>query len=188
MSCQSKIVLPNVSFAMRADHVSQIVFKDSYNASFMKRYASLFPGLSFAVAYKVLQRVYKFGGQPFAREFVAKTPVGPFFKSHLGEKAGRAMTEATAGCLIGIGEVALLPLDVLKIKAQTNPEVRYYFNFLSLAGRGFFDIIKTEGKSLYKGTGFTIMRNAPGSFALFGGNAFVKVCFLVSYQECNFKN
>ena len=31
------------------------------------------------------------------------------------------MMNATAGSLIGIGEIILLPLDVLKIKRQTNP-------------------------------------------------------------------
>jgi hypothetical protein len=35
-----------------------------------------------------------------------------------GEKNGKAMTEAAAGSLTGIGEIVLLPLDVLKIKRQ----------------------------------------------------------------------
>ena len=73
---------------------------------------------------------------------------------------------ATAGSLIGIGEVVLLPLDVLKIKRQTNPE--------SFRGRGFLKIIQDEGLGLYRGWGWTMARNAPGSFALFGGNSFAK--------------
>jgi Mitochondrial carrier protein len=60
----------------------------------------------------------------------------------------------------------LLPLDVLKIKAQTNPE--------SIAGRGIVDIFTKEGMNLYRGAGWTAARNAPGSFALFGGAAVVK--------------
>jgi hypothetical protein len=60
--------------------------------------------------------------------------------------------------LIGIGEVVLLPLDVLKIKRQTNPE--------AFRGRGLFKIIKDEGMGLYRGAGWTAARNAPGSFAV----------------------
>lgn len=42
----------------------------------------------------------------------------------------------------GVGEIVLLPLDVLKIKAQTNPE--------SLKGRGVVSIFAEEGMALYK--------------------------------------
>lgn len=53
----------------------------------------------------------------------------------------------------------LLPLDVLKIKMQTNPE--------SIKGRGFIKLITEEGiASLYRGWGWTMARNAPGSFAV----------------------
>lgn len=60
--------------------------------------------------------------------------------------------------LIGIGEIVLLPLDVLKIKRQTNPE--------AFRGRGLFKIIADEGMGLYRGAGWTAARNAPGSFAV----------------------
>ena len=72
----------------------------------------------------------------------------------------------TADSLIGIGEIILLPLDVLKIKRQTNPE--------AFRGRGVIRIIADEGMGLYRGAGWTAARNAPGSFALFGGSAFAK--------------
>ena len=65
---------------------------------------------------------------------------------------------ATAGSLIGIGEIVLLPLDVLKIKRQTNPE--------AFRGRGVFKIVADEGMGLYRGAGWTAARNAPGSFAV----------------------
>jgi len=113
------------------------------------------------------------------------------------------MIYAVAGSIMGVGEIVLLPLDVLKIKAQTNPE--------SLQGRGVFKILKDEGMGLYRcvragvgrvcvyvciilwipyitehartyitcqhddsGATWTAARNAPGSFALFGGSALVK--------------
>ena len=68
------------------------------------------------------------------------------------------MLHATAGSLIGIGEIVLLPLDVLKIKRQTNPE--------AFRGRGVFRIVADEGMGLYRGAGWTAARNAPGSFAV----------------------
>lgn len=60
--------------------------------------------------------------------------------------------------LIGIGEIVLLPLDVLKIKRQTNPE--------AFRGRGVLRIVADEGFGLYRGAGWTAARNAPGSFAV----------------------
>lgn len=83
---------------------------------------------------------------------------------------------ATAGSLIGIGEIVLLPLDVLKIKRQTNPE--------AFRGRGLFKIISDEGMGLYRGAGWTAARNAPGSFALFGGSAFAKE-YIYKLQDYN---
>lgn len=126
---------------------------------------SLFPGLGYAAGYKVLQRVYKYGGQPVVNEFLANN-IGSDFESAFGKKTGKAMMSATAGSLIGIGEIVLLPLDVLKIKRQTNPE--------SFRGRGFIRVLADEGMGLYRGWGWTAARNAPGSFALFGGSAFAK--------------
>lgn len=60
--------------------------------------------------------------------------------------------------LTGIGEVVLLPLDVLKIKRQVNPE--------AFRGRGVLRIVADEGFALYRGWGWTMARNAPGSFAV----------------------
>lgn len=83
---------------------------------------------------------------------------------------------ATAGSLIGICEIVLLPLDVLKIKRQTNPE--------AFRGRGVFRIVADEGMGLYRGAGWTAARNAPGSFALFGGSAATKQ-YLFKLEDYN---
>jgi len=87
---------------------------------------------------------------------------------------------ATAGSIMGVGEIVLLPLDVLKIKAQTNPE--------TLKGRGLIQIIREEGLNLYKGGVWTAARNAPGSFALFGGSAICKefIFKLDNYNNATF--
>jgi len=105
----------------------------------------------------VLQRVYKFGGQPFVRDYLARHH-GDGFDRTFGKGKGKAIMHATAGSIVGIGEIVLLPLDVLKIKRQTNPE--------AFRGRGLVKIVSDEGFGLYRGWGWTAARNAPGSFAV----------------------
>lgn len=126
---------------------------------------SLFPGLGYAASYKILQRIYKYGGQPFVRDYLAKNHQSTFDNS-FGKSNGKTIMHATAGSVVGIGEIVLLPLDVLKIKRQTNPE--------AFRGRGVVRIMADEGFALYRGWGWTAARNAPGSFALFGGSAAAK--------------
>ncbi|MCJ1427276.1 hypothetical protein MMC29_005179 [Sticta canariensis] len=178
MSHQGKIVSASV--------LNKVIFKNYAYASIGRKFTSLFPGLGYAAGYKVgqfwnmdsrkpkkilltsmkiLQRVYKYGGQPFARDFLA-LHYGNEFDNAFGKGTGKAILHATAGSLIGIGEIILLPLDVLKIKRQTNPA--------AFRGRGILRIVADEGMGLYRGAGWTAARNCPGSFALFGGSAFTK--------------
>jgi hypothetical protein len=137
--------------------LNTVIFKDKAAAPLGRKFVSLFPGLGYAAGYKVLQRIYKYGGQPVARDYLT-THYGKDFERAFGKKTGKAIMHSTAGSLIGIGEIVLLPLDVLKIKRQTNPE--------AFRGRGIFKIIKDEGFGLYRGWGWTAARNAPGSFAV----------------------
>ena len=136
----------------------------------------------------------KHHGDEFDRAFGKGTG-----KAIMHASAGRCVTRIRAGwpfadgiSLIGIGEIVLLPLDVLKIKRQTNPE--------AFRGRGVFRIVADEGFGLYRGWGWTAARNAPGSFAvgisravrctcsltdqLFGGSAFAKE-YLYKLQDYN---
>ena len=137
--------------------LNAVVFKAHAADSAPRKFASLFPGLGYAAGYKVLQRVYKYGGQPFVRDYLAQHH-GATFDNALGKGTGKAVMHATAGSLVGIGEIVLLPLDVLKIKRQTNPE--------AFRGRGVVRIVADEGMGLYRGAGWTAARNAPGSFAV----------------------
>ncbi|MCJ1234154.1 hypothetical protein MMC14_002112 [Varicellaria rhodocarpa] len=148
-----------------ASHLNTVIFKEHSSATAGRKFTSLFPGLGYAAGYKILQRIYKYGGQPFARDYLALHH-GDSFDKAFGKGTGKAIMHATAGSIIGIGEIVLLPLDVLKIKRQTNPE--------AFRGRGVFRIVADEGMGLYRGAGWTAARNAPGSFALFGGSAFAK--------------
>ena len=140
-------------------NLSSVIFRDKASAPFFTRIFSLFPGLGYAAGYKISQRVYKFGGQPWFNDLIRGTPaVRDAFINTFGERQGKTMMHATAGSLTGIGEVVLLPLDALKIKMQVNPD--------AFRGRGFLRIFKEEGSTLYRGWGWTMARNAPGSFAV----------------------
>jgi hypothetical protein len=159
MSNQNRLVIPG-DFNQTKTNINKVIFRQAADAGMVTKFKSMFPGLGFAAGYKIAQRTYKFGGQPFVMDFI-NTRFGPVMTEWFGKKKGKVLASATAGSLMGIGEVLLLPLDVLKIKAQTNPEV--------LKGRGLVEIFVKEGRALYKGGGWTAARNAPGSFALFGG-------------------
>jgi hypothetical protein len=145
--------------------LNSIIFRDYATASAGRKFMSLFPGLGYAAGYKVSQRIYKFGGQPWFNDIITRH-YKDHFTSAFGERKGKMMMQATAGSLTGIGEVVLLPLDALKIKRQVNPE--------AFRGRGVLRIFLEEGTTLYRGWGWTMARNAPGSFALFGASAVTK--------------
>nr|CAG8655408.1 4558_t:CDS:2 [Entrophospora candida] len=149
MTNQQKVFVPGAPLSQSFNNLGEAIFKDKHSATFFRKYTSLFPGLGYAGGYKVLQRIYKYGGQPYVKDYINKNHKDAFYKL-FGEKS----------------EVALLPLDVLKIKRQTNPE--------TLKNRNIFKIFWDEGFGLYRGGLWTAARNAPGSFALFGGSAFVK--------------
>nr|CAG8509465.1 1482_t:CDS:2 [Entrophospora candida] len=165
MTNQQKVFISGAPLSQVLDNLERAVFKDKHSANLLHKYTSLFPGLGYAGGYKVLQRIYKYGGQPYVRDYINSNHQDVFYKL-FGEKSGKTIIHATAGSLIGIGEVALLPLDVMKIKRQTNPK--------TLKDRNIFKVFWDEGLGLYRGGLWTAARNAPGSFALFGGSAFVK--------------
>lgn len=164
MSTESRVVVLD-SATTTVINLNHAIFRNAHNKNSTSKIGSLFPGIGFGAVYKILQRMYKFGGQPVLLD-VMTAKYGHNFDDRFGHKNGRTLLSATAGSLIGIGEVFLLPLDALKVKAQTAPE--------QLKGRGVIDIFKTEGIGLYRGASMTMARNAPGSFALFGGNAAAK--------------
>ncbi|KAI2626830.1 putative YHM1 [Xylaria nigripes] len=161
----AKRLMSNQTRISNSSQLNSVIFKDMASAQFGKKFFSLFPGLGYAAGYKISQRIYKYGGQPIARDYLT-LHFNKDFESAFGKKTGKAVLHSTAGSLIGIGEIVLLPLDVLKIKRQTNPD--------AFRGRGIMKIIRDEGFGLYRGWEWTAARNAPGSFALFGGSAFTK--------------
>jgi hypothetical protein len=163
MSYEKRVIQRNATETLTV--LNTIIFKSKADANFLKKYASLFPGLGFGAGYKITQRIYKFGGQPVVRDLLENN-YSKSFESVFGKRNAKTIMYATAGSIMGVGEIVLLPLDVLKIKAQTNPE--------AFKGRGLIQLVKEEGRNLYKGGSWTAARNAPGSFALFGGSAACK--------------
>lgn len=163
MSNTTTIFVSGAKQSENMSRLAQVLFRENAGKSIVTKWLGLFPGVSFGAAYKVLQRTYKFGSQPILKDYM-KQHYGNTFRAKFG-KSGNDMLNAVSGAMVGVGEVFLLPLDVLKIKSQTNPEV--------LRGRGVIDIFVKENFRLYRGIGWTAARNCPGSFALFGMNSVV---------------
>jgi hypothetical protein len=161
----AKRLMNNQETVFGVSGYSKVIFRGAYDKPLLQRYGSLFPGLGFAAAYKISQRIYKFGGQPVVVDFL-KGNFSGYFHRQFGDRNAKPLMHAVAGSMIGVGEIILLPLDVLKIRAQTNPK--------ALGKRGVTQIFQEEGFALYRGAGWTAARNAPGSFALFGGSALCK--------------
>lgn len=137
-----------------------IIFREAAQKGVLKKWASLFPGFGYGMAYKISQRVYKFGGQKYVRDLLYD-----IFPSQNGQKSN-PWIDASAGALLGAGEIVFLPFDVLKIRAQTNPD------FQAQGARQF--LREASFKQLYAGWDWTIARNVPGSFALFGAQSVMK--------------
>ncbi|KAF8297902.1 putative mitochondrial carrier protein [Trypanosoma cruzi] len=161
----------------------------------LDRVRHMYPGSTYAMLYKVLQRVIKFAGQSYMRDFL-ESRFGHIFlgdaqeqskqqqqqqHTHRRNNHGAMALEATAGCLVGVFEVILLPIDRMKVLNQTNKG--------AIKNRSFFRILRQEGvMRMYAGIGTTAVRNAPGSFLLFGGVAWTKeyVFHLEDYSEATF--
>lgn len=77
-------------------NLNNVIFRKAASAAPGAKFLSLFPGLGYAAGYKVAQRVYKFGGQPWFRDMIQKHD-GGFFTRTFGEKNGKMIREAAAG-------------------------------------------------------------------------------------------
>ena len=76
--------------------LNAVIFKNAASAPIYRKFLSLFPGLGYAAGYKVAQRVYKFGGQPYFRDLIDSN-FGGAFTSAFGKKTGGMLMHATAG-------------------------------------------------------------------------------------------
>jgi hypothetical protein len=76
--------------------LNKVIFREKAAETIGKKFFSLFPGLGYAAGYKVLQRIYKYGGQPIARDYLT-VHYGTDFERLFGKKTGKAMMHSTAG-------------------------------------------------------------------------------------------
>ena len=91
--CYSRFNLsPQVSFSA----LNVIIFRDFATASTSRKALSLFPGLGYAAGYKVSQRIYKFGGQPWFSDIITRN-YKDHFTSAFGERWGKLGIQACAG-------------------------------------------------------------------------------------------
>jgi hypothetical protein len=157
--------LMNNKTNVNLSNVKQVVLQKNHHKGWVRGIPTLYPGLGFATTYKVSQRIYKYTGQHMLKNYFLNHHINSF-NNVFGDKYDKVMISAVSGSLIGVGEIALLPLDILKIKSQVNPEF--------LSNRGVVDLIKKERFNLYAGWRWTALRNAPGSFTLFGASTFFK--------------
>ena len=163
ISNETKVTGKN--FMETNNNLKNVILRKHSNKGWVKGIPTLYPGLQFATSYKLSQRIYKYSGQHYVKNYLLNNHKAGF-NNLFGEKYGNSMISAVSGSMIGVGEIALLPLDILKIKSQTNPE--------ALKGRGMMKIIKDEGMNLYSGSLWTATRNAIGSFTLFGTSTLLK--------------
>lgn len=76
--------------------LSTVLFREHANATLGKKALSLFPGLGYAAGYKITQRIYKFGGQPWFMDQISRNYKDSFTNT-FGERKGKMMMQATAG-------------------------------------------------------------------------------------------
>jgi len=77
-------------------NLSSIIFREHATAPIARKMLSLFPGLGYAAGYKVAQRIYKFGGQPWFNDILV-SHYRTQFTNTFGERRGRMVMQATAG-------------------------------------------------------------------------------------------
>jgi len=81
------------------ESLTRVIFKDKATAPVGTRFLSLFPGLGYAAGYKVLQRVYKYGGQPYFNDYLTKHHKQTFVDL-FGDRTGKSMMSAAAGSYV----------------------------------------------------------------------------------------
>ena len=84
--------------------LNSIIFRDAAAAPLSKKFLSLFPGLGYAAGYKVSQRIYKFGGQPWFNDLIKKN-YKDNFTNVFGERNGKLMMQATAGRCVRLAPI-----------------------------------------------------------------------------------
>ena len=140
MSNQKKLIIFGSD-----SNLFKVIFQTNLNKKLTLQIKSLYNGIGFSLLHRFTQRMYSYGGQPILRNFIEK-------KYNTKTKNDRIFCDTLSGSIIGMGDILFVPLDVLKIKKQTNINT---FN-----NRSIYRILKEENFSnYYKGVPITIARN-----------------------------
>ena len=103
----AKRLMSNTTAASMSS-MSSIIFREHAAAPLGRRLMSLFPGLGYAAGYKVAQRVYKFGGQPYFNDIISANYRAGFTDT-FGERWGKIMMQGAAGSYV-VGNYAVCML------------------------------------------------------------------------------
>lgn len=120
----AKRLMSNTSRVSGMAQLNSVIFKDKATAPVGKKFFSLFPGLGYAAGYKVSQRIYKYGGQPIARDYLAAN-YGKDFEGAFGKKTGKAIMHSTAGRYV----CSLFHL-AMRFSPTTCPETSFVLTFI----------------------------------------------------------
>ena len=67
MSHQNKIIKNN--FQETNNNLKKIILQEHMSIGWLKGYKTLFPGIQFAMGYKIFQKIFKFGGQKTLNDY-----------------------------------------------------------------------------------------------------------------------
>eukprot|EP00916_Digyalum_oweni_P012462 GHVL01020621.1.p1 GENE.GHVL01020621.1~~GHVL01020621.1.p1 ORF type:complete len:206 (+),score=20.72 GHVL01020621.1:43-660(+) len=128
----------------RLKQIHGCIFRDAVGKSFLTKVHSLYAGFGIATVYKVSQRSYQFGSQPYFRDILVYSGYQDMLHKRWGTQLGEVCLSSTAALFMGIGEVLFVPINSLKIKAQTEPS--------TLKGRSLINILRSQTvPQLFKG-------------------------------------
>ena len=139
--------------------------------------AHMYPGSFYAVCYKLSQRTIKFAGQPYVNDYLRHNHSASYQK-WFGQRQHKIFMEATAGSIVAVLEISVLPFDRMKVLSQTNRK--------TIGSRGMIRIAAQEGvATLYAGACVAALRNVIGTSVLFGATAMTKeyVFHLQDYRK-----
>lgn len=92
----SKRLMSNQGRMTSLSQLNNVIFKKNITSPLSLKLISLFPGLEYAAGYKILQRVYKYSGQPIITDYLSNH-YEETFQRIFGKENTKAIIHATAG-------------------------------------------------------------------------------------------
>lgn len=163
---KTKLYTPGTGTGLFFLNLKTAIFGSAGKIGFVRGMLDLYSGVGIGIVYKIAQRGYKIGGQKIIEQEMDQY-CGPAFNGWFGQRMARLMLAGTSGMVVGMFEAPLLIwLDAIKVRYQTNKD--------SVSGKGILSILNEERARLYNGIGWTMARNAVGSWTLFGTKTYME--------------